>query len=455
MSDWKQELEDALADPDSGILTKWSKAERVLEKHKMLYKIKATPDAFLVHPLNRASLGINATAMHRKGARVLQVGVDPGLLTRSTAWEIANTPQVRAKQMASMRSLVESCAGLLAPLTGQEMYLSTSSSHISQFLKALSAGCRTTESFLADAHGKLCPSRWLASDAKLKELLTHGWEWSIIKAEVESSFPKLPLLCQSALNAANSVYSPESELEVSLALAAEADDRIASGHQSVNFAEIGKAVTAETKLEALDPTLGTFVQRYGGGPGAPFVRFLDLVAKEYDDSIELGTEYWQSVVSLKPRCQATSFPLLRVALLTTNLCAPKRRVVDGVARLLQKKDVAKLQSAKLAQEVIEAEKMLSECWTKAQSADLPHQKVCRLFGRCCIRCVSCLLQKQVYETIPQPYSKSQKCLRTTCKVKSLSKRLRWLPGMPARAPAQSRLVRAASSPPNRLLTRSS
>ena len=105
-------------------------------------------------------------------------------------------------------------------------------------------------------------------------------------------------------------------------------------------------------------------------------------------------------MSLKPRCQATSFPLLRVALLTTNLRAPKHRVVDGVARLLQKKDVAKLQSAKLAQEVIEAEKMLSECWAKAQSADLPHQKVRRLFGRCCIRCVSCLLQKQVYETIP-------------------------------------------------------
>ena len=400
MSDWKQELEDAMADSDSGILTRWSNAERVLEKHKMLYKIKATPDAFLVHPLNRASLGINAAAMHRKGARVLQVGVDPGLLTRSTAWEISTTPQVRAKQVASMRNLVESCAGLLAPLTGEERYLSTSSSHFSQFLKALSAGCRTTESFLADAHGKLCPGRWLGSDAKLQELLTHGWEWSIIKAEVESSFPKLPLLCQSALNAANSVYSPESELEVSLAIAAEADDRIASGHQSVNFAEIGKAVTAETKLEALGPTLGTFVQRYGGGPGAPFVRFLDLVAKEYDDSIELGTEYWQSVVSLKPSCEATSFPLLRVALLTTNLCAPKHKVVDGVARLLQKKDVAKLQSAKLAQEVIEAERMLSHCWAKAQSADLPHQKVCRLFGRCCIRCVSCLLHKQVYETIP-------------------------------------------------------
>ena len=115
MSDWKQELEDTLADQESGILTRWSKAERVLEKHNMLYKIKATPDAFLVHPLNRASLGINAAAMHRKGARVLQVGVDPGLLTRSTAWEISTSPQVRAKQMASVRSLVESCAGLLAP----------------------------------------------------------------------------------------------------------------------------------------------------------------------------------------------------------------------------------------------------------------------------------------------------------------------------------------------------
>ena len=39
------------------------------KKKKILNKIKATPDAFLVHPLNRANLGINAAAMHRKGGR--------------------------------------------------------------------------------------------------------------------------------------------------------------------------------------------------------------------------------------------------------------------------------------------------------------------------------------------------------------------------------------------------
>ena len=146
----------------------------------------------------------------------------------------------------------------------------------------------------------------------------------MISHEVEAAYPGLPTLCQRALNSVNTTFAGESELEVALAVAAEAERALAAGSSAVNFEAIGKALTAETQLESLGAVLGTFVQHYGGGAGAPFLKFLDVIAKDYDDSVSLGTEYWQSVTSLKALTATTSLPLLRVALLASNLCCPTR-----------------------------------------------------------------------------------------------------------------------------------
>ena len=400
MPSWKKEIDSALKS-DGGILTQWAAVQDVLTKHQLLYKARVRPDAFLVHPLNRSGLGINVYGMHKKGARILQVGVDPDLLSRSVAWELSPDPDTRAKQVAFTRNLAASCDGLMAEPSGAERYLSAASSHTTQFFKALCAGCRTPEAMLANEAGKLSAAHWRAADPKLDQLLSEGWEWTVICADVESAYPNLPTLCQRALNSVNATFAGESELEAALAVAAQAERALATGSTEVCFESIGKAVTAETPLESLGAVLGTFVQHYGGGAGAPFLKFLDVIAKEYDDSVSLGTEYWQSVTSLRPASSATSLPLLRVALLASNLCCPKQHVHDGVARLYSKKDVSRLQSAKLMSKLPQAEKVLASCWTKALAAALPHARACRLFGRACSRCISFLLQKRNQEALAE------------------------------------------------------
>ena len=276
--------------------------------------------------------------MHRKGSRILQVGTDPDLLSRSVAWELSTNPETKAQQVAFTATLAASCDGLMAEPSGAERFLSTASSHTTRFFKALCAGCRTPEASLANEAGRLSAAFWRAADPKLDQLLTEGWEWTVISHEVEAAYPGLPTLCQRALNSVNTTFAGESELEVALAVAAEAERALAAGSSAVNFEAIGKALTAETQLESLGAVLGTFVQHYGGGAGAPFLKFLDVIAKEYDDSVLLGTAYWQSVTSLKALTATTSLPLLRVALLASNLCCPKQHVQDGVARLYSKKD---------------------------------------------------------------------------------------------------------------------
>ena len=174
-----------------------------------------------------------------------------------------------------------------------------------------------------------------------------------------------------------------------------------AGTANVDFTSIGRALTAETSLQSLGATLGTFVQLYGGGPGAPFIKFLDVISKEFDDTVALGSDFWESVTTLKACSTTTSLPLLRVALLASNICCPRACVLDGVARLHLKKDVARLQSPKAAAAIVEGEELLADCWRKISGAALPHSKACRIFGRACARCVSFLLQKKSHEAVPE------------------------------------------------------
>ena len=76
--------------------------------------------------------------MYKKGARTLQVGVEPNLLSRSAAWELSPDPDTTVKQVACTRNLTRiSCDGLMAEPSGAERYLSAASSHTTQFARAV------------------------------------------------------------------------------------------------------------------------------------------------------------------------------------------------------------------------------------------------------------------------------------------------------------------------------
>jgi hypothetical protein len=389
---WQDEVRKALKNAESGVLSRWNACDAVLQQHGMAYTTRASPKAFLVHPANRGSLGVNAFGMHRKGAQILHMGVDPTQLRRSTAWELRHEPDHKARQVAFTENLALSCDGLLAAPTGVERFLTTSSSHTTQFFKALLAGCRTPESSLADEHGRLS-GKWLQSDAKLKSLLEDGWDWTIYRQEVEACFPELPDLCQKALNASNTTYACAGELEAALAVASAASKLVAAG-SAVDFDKLGKAITAETPLAPMGTSIAHFVQHFGGGEGAPLVKFLDVVSKEYGDNVALGSEFWDALAHTQLQSAETTFPLLRVAVAVTNLCCAPDRVVDGVARHLSKKDVEKLKSTSLKTQVADAEAMLMRLWQKAQTATTTHVQTCRVFGRACLRVVALLLQRK-------------------------------------------------------------
>lgn len=133
-------------------LATWLQIEKVLMAHGMAYKAKVSPDAMLVHPGNRASLSLNPFEVHAKGAKLMSIGLDPAMLSKSTCIEVAGDAETRKKQF----DFNKSDSQYLPMPGGKERFLSLSSSHTTAFMKAISAECFTPEPTLADQHGKLC-----------------------------------------------------------------------------------------------------------------------------------------------------------------------------------------------------------------------------------------------------------------------------------------------------------
>jgi hypothetical protein len=109
-------------------------------------------------------------------------------------------------------------------------------------------------------------------------------------------------------------------------------------------------------------------QRSSNSTAGERVRKLDKFSKKFTESLRLGSEFVSAVVDMK-FSSTQPFPRIRHAVLAVNLTSTK--VVDGIARLLTKSDVAQLTSPKKRGDVQRAEdelgrmaNMLSELRSK-------------------------------------------------------------------------------------------
>ena len=64
----------------------------------------------------------------------------------------------------------------------------------------------------------------------------------------------------------------------------------------------------------------------------------------------------------------TKYPFLRTAIVATNLIAPKKKVVDGIARLVTKSDCLLLCRKDKIMQVNAIEATLNEAWEEVQEA---------------------------------------------------------------------------------------
>ena len=89
-------------------------------------------------------------------------------------------------------------------------------------------------------------------------------------------------------------------------------------------------------------------------------RCLDAFSKTFGIKKKLGEEFLREVTRLKFASNASKMPMIRNALVATNLISPK--VKDGIARLIVVSDVQHLGKRERTMEIMAAETLLLETW---------------------------------------------------------------------------------------------
>ena len=324
----------------------------ILKQHKMMYYMEEVhPRFFMVHVANRDYLMMNPKNAHVRGAQIKASGADLGQLTNAYCIELPESGPRRDEHIQKNNLLIKQAEGLLAPLNGDERYVTVGCGHTSQFCKTADAGGITSEPSLQRIDSEKIDKQALCSNTNFGIMINRGWKWAVVKAIVDVNHPRFAEIAQGALNVRNHSSSSMGELEVCMTLAkrSSADGR----SEAVNLIE---RLCAPCKGYA--SVLLDYVVNFGGGNESFIIQFVDGVGKQFNADVTLGETFWNAVTYTQFFDKTSKFPLVRAALLLCNLTTCL--VEDGIARLLSKTDVKTAASQKCAVEAARAERTLQE-----------------------------------------------------------------------------------------------
>lgn len=363
-----------------------------LHKGGYAFHQSVPPEALLIHPSNRGGLMVNPHDVHAKGFSLLQVGPDLSKIRRSVCFEITNQDQVKKNESLAASS------NLLAKPTGKERYLTVSSSHLVSFCRCVLFATKTEHADLAKlCNGHLSLEALLASSGTpcgnpLETMVRKGWNWEIIKADVEKSFPELPHLLAQGLNTDAAVQQGCGEMEAMRSLAELFT--VASSNGTPSWAScIAQVKAARPNCHEYLDSIALFARNFGGGPGFPLVKLLEAISKAGGITVSIGQEYFAFLCQLDFKDKATTFPFIRCSCLAVNLTSP--RIIDGIGKLAVKTDLAALKAPAVRELLVAAEGVLNTAWDTLEKAGSHQtQKGMVAMGRLMVRTALFLMKKQ-------------------------------------------------------------
>lgn len=220
--------------------------------------------------------------------------------------------------------------------------------------------------------------------------------------------PRLPQFFQVGANSGNAIGRATSELEAACQIAAQ----LQLG--STLEAAINQVASGEVACRASLASIGHYVSRYSGGPGAPLLKFLSQFGQTFGCTLMLGQEFTETLAHMSFQEATNLFPFTRTAIWATQLTASKSS--DGFSKMVTKSDLQTLCSPKALDQAKAAESLLADCWQVVQSQLPPataenHKKTVHLyrcFGKLCFRTTLFQLKKQklapdelTFQTLPE------------------------------------------------------
>ncbi|CAE7884791.1 unnamed protein product, partial [Symbiodinium sp. KB8] len=276
------------------MLEKMQQLTKTLKANNLAWTQDIAPSACLVHPSNRAGQMLSVEDVWSKGVRIVSLGVQKNLLQGSVCIEVAHDVARKTEQLDANRRLVALSHGQVAPVRGDERFLTLGTSHTTAFFKAVEAGCQSGD---ASVHIK-----------QLEDVLS-GWPWLVLSSLVEQACPGVPLFYQLASNASASGQKQISEVE-------------ACGLMAMRVKSGASLESAVAELKQADPAcrgsldaICHYVSRYGGKSfgtlmiGTEVMKLKTAAMRETLDSFEiLVKDSWELCSS----AQVTGASLERV-----------------------------------------------------------------------------------------------------------------------------------------------
>lgn len=354
----KSAMEAIKSDPALAINLKVQKILQLLSDKGCMYTQVLQPHLLIVHSQNRSGMMLNSFDCHEKGLMALKVGWQESKVADSYCFEMSQNKAKKDSQMSAMQKLVQSSEKRLAPVTGQERFMTVSCSHMSQFAKAAGSGqcvselpeLETFSMEAIDAH---------FADEQFQKMVKDGWQWNVIQADVEEGCPWFPQMLQASLNTGNQIVKQSTEMEIAMAIS-----YLYKAHKSFDKAiQLAQSATPSSYL----PVIALYMKNFGGGDDFPVLVFLQAVQKLFNSSLKLGEEFMTALAQAEFKSKDSTYPMVRAALIAANLSSPK--VQDGIAKLLVKSDIDKAKSPSQRAVLDLTEKLLRLAFDTMHRAD--------------------------------------------------------------------------------------
>ena len=330
----------------------------ICRSHKMAYKIeRVKPRYFLTHMRNRGGLMLSPYNCHKNAVTILRAGADLSALKNAVCSEIPPQGPERQQQLQANLSLIKRSAGLIADMNNEERYLSLGCGHTVAFCKTAGVGGRTCETFLQNDDGTINVEKIKKSE-DFNTMVFVGWDWEAVAWEVDVSFPEFSKIAQRALNTQNNSCTQVSELEAQITAADLMDDATVTCIDGWEQVAINAITDLALPCSSYISVLLNFVKQFGGGKGAPMVKFMDAFATQFGANAILGDTFWVAVTYTNFIDKTQKFGYCRVAMVLVNLQSLK--IEDGIAKLITKTDVVKVASKNQLPLAQSCEKVLKE-----------------------------------------------------------------------------------------------
>ena len=134
-------------------------------------------------------------------------------------------------------------------------------------------------------------------------MVTEGWDWNVVYAEVDVEFPGWAQVAQKPLNSRNHVANAIGELEVCMTLAQSMQD---PGTKTLsNWKDISSLCAPCSNYAG---TLLDYIVAYGGGDDACLIQFIDNVAKQLEPALPWGRRFGRACVKQSSRTNNANTP---------------------------------------------------------------------------------------------------------------------------------------------------